>query len=517
MFEYSVSKFFNFIQKDTLLDWLELFGKSAGFYKKKSKLQEMLFSSGVEMEKNVLEKIKTTRNIVDLTHLKFQNYTHQSKTIEMMKKKTDIIYQGLLCGGEEYKNKRPYGLPDLIIRKDIFHQMTENKFNREEDDNENKYMENDYVIVDVKRSLKLNKNNTVSKSTSNYAWLEFQLCVYEEFLANQLNRNYNDVFICSMNKNGELEFGRVPFVKPEIKTIINYLEELKTQGDKWIPYPKPTCKFMYPNMKNIYDNEWRHVKEDIAKKIGELTLLPYVSVAIREQLWSQNVFSMRDEGIEDVLEKIPRVPKFVVNIVLANKQEGSEINADKVKEDLLQIIDNRKLLFVDLETSRNNKVFLSCVYNLENKEYKHFWCGKDDIIDNECRVLNETKEYIRELQKETVQNDDKEEEKHEKREKYCVVYYGGQEAKLLDIKNGLDLYEIVKQNHYAKHGLMSYGLKDIYNESFRRKIETKITNGYDAMCLYDNSEDEGIKNDLYEYVQKDVDILALLINRFLNW
>ena len=79
------------------------------------------------------------------------------------------------------------------------------------------------------------------------------------------------------------------------------------------------------------------------------------------------------------------------------------------------------------------------------------------------------------------------------------------------------MYEVIKQNHYAKHGLMSYGLKDIYNESFRRKIETKITNGYDAMCLYDNSDDENVRKDLYDYVQKDVDILALLVNRFLNW
>lgn len=512
MFEYSVSKFFNFIQKDTLLDWLELFGKSAGFHKKKCKVQEMFFSSGIEMEKNVLEEIKKTRNVVDLTHLKFQNFTHQNKTIELMKKKTEIIYQGLLCGGEEYNNKRPYGLPDLIIRKDIFHKMTANKFNNEE--NDEKYTEEDYVIVDVKRSLKLNKNHTVSRSTSNYAWMEFQLCAYEDFLSSVLKRGNNDVFVCSINKNNELDFGRVPFVKPAIQEIINYWEDLKKEGNKWVPYPNPTCKYMYPNMKNIYDNEWRHVKEDIAKKIGELTLLPYISVSVREQIWSKNIFSIHDNGIEDVLEKIPRVPKFVVNIVMANKQEGSEINADKVKEDLIQCVDDRKLLFVDLETSKNNKVFLSCVYNLEKKEYKHFWCGKDEIVDNENRVINDTKEYIKELQKEDIEGDD---ENVDKKEKYCVVYYGGQEAKLLEIKNGLDLYDVIKQNYYAKHGLMSYGLKDIYNESFRRKIETKITNGYDAMCLYDSSNDENVKRDLYEYVQKDVDILALLVNRFLNW
>lgn len=149
---------------------------------------------------------------------------------------------------------------------------------------------------------------------------------------------------------------------------------------------------------------------------------------------------------------------------------------------------------------------------MENKEYKHFWCGKDDIINNESRVINETKEYIKTLQKEKVEDD-----ATDKKENYCVVYYGGQEAKLLEIKNGLDLYEVIKQNHYAKHGLMSYGLKDIYNESFRRKIETKITNGYDAMCLYDSSDNKDVRKDLYEYVQKDVDILALLVNRFLNW
>ena len=506
MFIYSVSKFFNAVQKDFIIDWLEMYGKSCGFYKKTSEFQQKLFQSGIETEERVIGLLKhkflppinedvsqnnqNTSNIfTDLTYLKFQNFTHKDKTLKALAEKPMMIYQGLLCGSQEFGNERPYGIPDLIMRKDILHKLINKEENPDDKD--------DYVIIDIKRSLKLNKNGTVSKSTNNYKWLEFQLCVYEKFLADELNRPPQSVYVMSLDESQNFIIGRIPYVEQDIKTHIEYLRQLKQEGDKWVPYPKPTNNFMYPNMKNTYDFVWRDAKLDIARRIGELTLLPYVSTDVRSLLWKQDIKSYKDEKCVDLLKTIDKVPSYVQEIIKANQDIGLEINAEKVKEELQKLTSNKKLIFVDMETSQKGKVFLSCVYDNENKKHAHFYCDKKDLSDD--KVLQDTRELLKQY-----------------KEDYCIIFYAGQEEKILEIDNGIDLYKILRKHNYAKSGVFSYQLKEIYNNTFRRKIDTRISNGLDAMNMYEE-DDEKHKKDLYEYVQKDVDIMVKLVSRFLNY
>jgi hypothetical protein len=515
MFIYSVSKFFNAIQKDFIIDWLEMYGKTCGFYKKTSEFQQKLFQSGIEIEDRVInmlkqkflpsleedvsdgtsQKFQIFQNIphifTDLTHLKFQNFTHRDKTLKSIQsiEKPFMIYQGLLCGSNEFGNERPYGIPDLIMRKDILHKL----INKEE----NKEDEKDYVIIDIKKSLKLNKNGTVSKSTNNYKWLEFQLCVYEKFLADELKRPPQSVYVMSLDELENIIIGRIPYVEQDIKTHLEYLKKLKREGDKWVPYPKPTNEYMYPNMKNTYDFVWRDTKLDIARRIGELTLLPYVSMDIRKELWKNGAMTYKDDKCIDVLKSIGNVPEYVREIIRANQNIGLEINAEKVKEELKTLTNNKKLVFVDMETTQKGKVFLSCVYDDVSKKHTHLYCERKDIGDD--KVLKDTRELLKQY-----------------KENYCIIFYAGQEEKILEIDNGIDLYKILRKHNYAKSGVFSYQLKEIYNNTFRRRIETRISNGLDAMNLYEE-DDEKHKKDLFEYVQKDVDIMVKLVSRFFNY
>lgn len=525
MFVYSVSKFFNAVQKDWIIDWLEMYGKSCGFYKKTSKFQQKLFQEGMNIEDHVINMLKqkflppcdqdtqNTSNIfTDLTRLKFQNFTHKDRTLKcLLTDKPAMIYQGLLCGSQEFGNERPYGIPDLIMRKDILETLL-NKSSKEESKNETEKVEkvenkkeeekvendmNDYVIIDIKRSLKLNKNGTVSMSTNNYKWLEFQLCVYEKFLADELKRPPQSVYVMSVDDLDNIIIGRIPYVEHDLKKHIEYLRKLKQEGSKWVPYPQPTNEFMYPNMKNTYDFVWKDTKVDIAKKIGELTLLPYVSVEVREELWKNNVMTYKHEKCIDILKTIEKVPIYVHDIIRANQDIGLEINAEKVKEELKLLTNNKKLVFVDMETTNRGKVFLSCVYDDENKSHTHYFSDKKNLNDD--KVLQDTRTLLRKY-----------------KEDCCIIFYAGQEEKILEIDNGIDLYKILRKHNYAKSGVFSYQLKEIYNNTFRRKIDTRITNGQDAMNLYEE-DDEKHKKDLYEYVQKDVDIMVKLVSRFLNY
>jgi hypothetical protein len=323
------------------------------------------------------------------------------------------------------------------------------------------------------------------------------LCVYEKFLADELKRPPQSVYVMSVDDLDNIIIGRIPYVEYDLKKHIEYLRKLKQEGSKWVPYPQPTNEFMYPNMKNAYDFVWKDTKVDIAKKIGELTLLPYVSVEVREELWKNNVMTYKHEKCIDILKTVEKVPVYVHDIIRANQDIGLEINAEKIKEELKSLTNNKKLVFVDMETTNRGKVFLSCVYDNENKSHTHYYCDKKNLSDD--KVLQDTRALLRKY-----------------KEDCCIIFYAGQEEKILEIDNGIDLYKILRKHNYAKSGVFSYQLKEIYNNTFRRTIETRITNGQDAMNLYEE-DDEKHKKDLFEYVQKDVDIMVKLVSRFLNY
>lgn len=496
IFVYSVSKFFNYVKKDTVLDWLNMYGASCGFNKIKSEFQQNLFKQGQQLEDDVVNILKTKfqDEWTDLTRYKFQNFTHYDKTIAAIKNNKPVIYQGLLC-----LSNGVYGIPDIILRKDVFKRW----FNQEvlEEDKKN------YIIVDIKKSLKVDKNNNMSKSSSNYDWIQFQLSVYEESLKYHFTRSFENPVVLSV-KNNDIYYGIMKFEKQDTDECVKYYKDIQTNGCNWIPYPKPTNKYMYPNMKNIYDQEWRHIKKDFAYKIKELTLLPYVSVDKRTCLWNKGVYSINDKNCYEQLQLVNNIPAHVLEIVRANQNEGSEYNADMIRKDLESLTKDKVLLFVDLETIPSGKVFLSCV-KFDNK-YTYFSSYNKEDIDSDV-VVKETKEFIHNIL--------------ENNPNLCVVYYAGSEEKILDIKDGIDLYDVIKKNKYAKNGLYTYGLKDIYNNCFRVKEETNICNGLDASVLcekvlsgnLDDKKIEKTKIDLLNYVRKDVMILDKLVTKFLRY
>lgn len=496
IFLYSVSKFFNYVKKDTILDWLNVYGASCGFHKIKSEFQQNLFKEGQQIEDKVVDLLKTRfqDEWTDLTRYKFQNFTHYNKTMTAIKNNNPVIYQGLLC-----LSNGVYGIPDIILRKDVFKRW----FNQEVTDED----KTNYIIVDIKKSLKVNKNNDVSKSSSNYEWIQFQLSVYEESLKYHFNRNFEKPVVLSL-RDEEIYYGFMDFEKQDTDACVSYYKDLEQNGNSWIPYPKPTNKYMYPNMKNIYDQEWRHVKKDFAYKIKELTLLPYVSVDKRNCLWNDGVFSINDKECYEKIKTVKNIPPHVLEIVKANQNEGSEYNADMIRKELEELTRDKALMYIDLETTSSGKVFLSCIKF--NNKYTYFSSYNKEEIDSDI-VVTQTKEYIQQLYKDYPN--------------LCVIYYAGSEQKILEIQNGIDLYEVIKKNKYAKHGLYTYALKDIYNNCFRVREDTNICNGLEACVLcekilsgsLDSKKIEKTKIDLLNYVRKDVMILDKLVTKFLRY
>jgi len=507
MFKYSISKFYNYVQKDYIIDWLNLYGVSSGF--KKEKKNTYFMDIGNDLEKQVLQIVSKDKKVTDLTQFLFKNYTHKTRTVKSLTDNSfDFIYQGLVA------EDCFYGIPDFIVKKKVVSEWM-NKYNEsmeylfEDDDG--------LVIVDVKTSCKIN-NGVVSKSTRNYNWLQFQMSMYCKMLSSMTSKPCKNAYIMSM-KNNKIMIGSIDLCPIDTEALKKYMNDMSIDGAEWKLFPKPSCDYLYPNMKNEYDQEWRTTKEYIAKRIGEWTLMPFITFNDREKLWNKGFKTFREDNILKEIDNLP--VKVHKNMIKVNQGDVicNTLNEDKVVEYIKANISNDDcLLFIDIETlftSNENKMifvpFMACVYC--NKDFK-----KEIILAESSPVTNdETNEVISKVS-EIIQ-------KYKRRyENVKVIHYSGNEAKVFEKIEGvsyIDLYSAIKTSDFAITGLFSYRLKDLYKFLVRNNEESNITNGFDAMWhsvfYYDEKDTikkQKYKNDLDQYISRDVEILVKIYRYF---
>ena len=506
MFKYSISKFYNYIQKDYIIDWLNLYGTSMGF--KKEKKNTYFMDLGNDLEKKVLEVLSRDKKVSDLTQFLFKNHTHKTRTLKALSENPDFIYQGLVS------EDCFYGIPDFIVKKKVVAEWM-GKYNKAleyivEDDE-------GYVIVDVKSSCKI-ADGMVLKTTRNYQWLQFQMSMYCKMLSAMTSKPCTHAYIISM-KNNEIMMGSIELCKINMEELKKYMNDMTIEGPQWKLFPKPSVDYLYPNMKNDYAQEWRTTKEYIAKRIGEWTLLPFVSCQTRTQLWEKGFKTFREENILKKLDDIPE--KINKSIIKVNQGDVvcNILNEDKVVEFMNTNIKKEDcLLFIDIETlytAKENKMqyvpFMACLY-----------CTKDHkreivLSENSPLTNDETNEVISKVS-DII-------EKYKRRyNEVKVVHYSGNEANVFRKIEGvsyIDLYNVLKSSEFAITGLFSLKLKDLYKCLIRNNEETFITNGFDAMMTgiaYYNEEDkskkQNYKNDLDKYISRDVDILLKVYRYF---
>lgn len=508
MFKYSISKFYNYVQKDYIIDWLNLYGTSLGF--KKEKKNTYFMDLGNELEKKVLEVVSQNKKMTDLTQFLFKNHTHRTRTLKTLKDNPDFIYQGFVS------HDSFYGIPDFIVKKKVaaewmtkYNKALEYVFDDEEG----------FVIVDVKSSCKI-AEGMVQKSTRNYNWLQFQMSMYCKLLSEMTGSKCKHAYIMSM-KDNNIMMGQIELCDINTEELNKYMSSMTVEGSEWKLFPKPSVDYLYPNMKNDYDQEWRSTKEYIAKRIGEWTLMPFVTCNMREKLWEKGLKTFREKDILSQLDSIPE--KINKSMVKVNQGDVvcTILNEDKVVDYInTNIHKDDCLLFVDIETlytAHENKMiyvpFMACIQS--NKDYK-----REIVLAEECPLTSdETNEIISKVS-EII-------EKYKRRyETVKVVHYSGNEANVFRKIEGvsyIDLYNVLKSSEFAITGLYSLKLKDLYKCIVRNNEETNITNGFDAMMTgisYYKEEDEKkkqiYKNDLNKYISRDVDILLKVYRYFIR-
>jgi len=364
----SASRTRNYAIGDPLLDWFELYYKKSGsslktiyngYINYNSKQLNPLFAMGNSFEQQVYFKIYERFGIHKVINvgmhklimnkrIEDSDFSAYYKTIELMRKRKPIIYQG---GVVDFELKL-YGRPDLIVRSDYINKLF----------NVNIIKDNDrekYYIVDIKfKKIKCGKRyDYYALNNGSVSAFKSQLRVYQLCL----DKMQSYIYKSYRYKNKSFILGR-----DETFALINYGEsdksycELTDNAVDWyrdvskngLSYNilKPDRKELYPNMCNAQDGIWSNIKKELAIHLGEITLLWMCGIKERESAHSKGVYSWKDERCSaSVLGYDESNVKYnIINNILEVNRGNEKVLPKKLSIKYLD--DLEKYIYIDFET-----------------------------------------------------------------------------------------------------------------------------------------------------------------------
>ena len=130
----SATKTRNFMNRDPILDWLDLYGNEENKDTKDKKYDanldfvQLLFRKGHEFEKKLVnhlkEKFISAKFVtVGANSADSKDPAKEQETLQHMKDGVPFILQGVLRNPDN----KTYGMPDIMVRNDILSKIPENE------------------------------------------------------------------------------------------------------------------------------------------------------------------------------------------------------------------------------------------------------------------------------------------------------------------------------------------------------------------------------------------------------
>lgn len=134
----------NYVRRDPLLDWLDLYGAAAGYkrddqypdYDERTDFMKFIFQQARRFEVAVVKHLRKKVNVLtiggDLDIAREAEHTRKlelaRQTVAVMRNGVPIIHQGVLRDAEH----RVYGAPDLLVRSDVLRELFPDLLSKEE-------------------------------------------------------------------------------------------------------------------------------------------------------------------------------------------------------------------------------------------------------------------------------------------------------------------------------------------------------------------------------------------------
>ena len=315
----------------TLWDWLDLYGEQRGFEKdpepdRRLDFQRFRFRKGEEFEERVARYFED-----QLAHLEFEERAelvrimpigasardaeYAGATFDALAHGHGIVHSGVLWNLET----RTYGVPDFLIRSDVFERLFPDNPDPYGDSAhsraEAEVLDWRYVVVDAKFTtlslLKKERNRRpLGNSGSSWAY-KAQLFLYSEALGRLQGEAPRVAFLLgrgwkgASGKAGERGSSATEKLGPVLMTndlekrtnaAVNWVRDLRSEGGTWQVLPEPSRPELRPPGSSYAEWPWTGAIRRITVELDDPIRLGEVGATRRDKAVAKGITSWRDTG-----------------------------------------------------------------------------------------------------------------------------------------------------------------------------------------------------------------------------
>ncbi|MDQ3096928.1 MAG: hypothetical protein M3Q61_02010 [Chloroflexota bacterium] len=366
-------------RRNELLDWLEIHGIERGFtpdtmragYDERFDFGRWVSERGRLFEEAVLAHLASLVTLTRIGGARTDARSLQAaeETWRAMARGDGAITQGVLRDPQA----RMYGKVDLLVRSDVLARMCADAFG-EEDDPADPAPALDgapwhYRAVDVKfTTVELLKGGLLSTATELATCA--QLWVYNAALGRLQGLTPPFAYVVGRGwrqgkERGDVcweRLGRVArdgFIKGRDMTVgdavalaARWVRRVRAEGAGWNALPRPTVPELWPNMREGGDGIWHAAKVEIARELGEITLLRTINVGHRETAHAAGITRWDDPRVSAATLGLTgaRDP-LVLDAILRVHREGEPVQPARIAADEGRWRERAALeLYIDFET-----------------------------------------------------------------------------------------------------------------------------------------------------------------------
>jgi len=338
----------NFIEGDTILDWLDTYGEEKGFqrddqlatFDERTDFGQFVIQKGLQFEQVVVDHLTSTRQVERIATGGADARSRDAvmRTWDAMTAGTEIITQAPIWNAEN----QTYGVIDLLVRSDVLAELFPDHAagdpNEPAPDIPGAAWH--YRVIDIKYStLQLLANGHVGSKQMDYAaqvWVYNQavgrlqgLTPASAYLLGRGWKNSNDRGSSATEALGRVDHDYAKRDGTTLESLAmdgcDWIRRVRSEGAGWDVLPEPSVPELRPNMRNVQDAPWHAKKRRIGAELEDLTILPRVNPAKRDAAMADGLMRWTDPDCTAARLGITgNVNPGVVDAVIAANQSPAD-------------------------------------------------------------------------------------------------------------------------------------------------------------------------------------------------
>lgn len=379
------------VLEDPILDYLNVYGEQLGY---KIDNSFSTFNENMQMSHLLGKQLNKFTELIkqDLKSRFKKEFSEGIPLTRSIGMKKGIIWNPLLVDHKLKIKTRP----SMIIRKDLLIKI----FGIDEDTLLNS---NYYCVKITYSSVGVSSYGEYKNYTKSGIMDKISLAVQSNLLGKILGNSPEQSFVMGRRYKIDKEtknscYDTLAIVQNEswYTEALQYLEDFRGNSIKIHDSSLKIGTNLFPNLKNVEDFPWHHAKKAIAKEIGELTGLIYVSASIRDKcVENYGITSVLDSTLSSGLLGLGNGHKMTtVKRILEQIQNTKKVSC--VNPEIIEFTDNKVEFYVDFETvngiEENFKNFplyngemlifnIGCGYKIDGVySFKGFWLNESTKI-----------------------------------------------------------------------------------------------------------------------------------------